>query len=207
MIGVETNLLLEIVNHNVKQQQYVCAGHVCSLLSNIFFLCQTDTILQLRALWILGEICDQLSRLPHPENASTPELRRMIHQCIPSSQRLPNPIELKRGSATIPLSGIDVPFHSSHLRGGIDGYRQFLRNKIRIENIDPDELVGKFIPNVVGKPFSVERSYVEEVARTTQSLPLLQMLEAGKAAKPRTLFLKFVLIKLHSRLNYRILEC
>lgn len=32
-------------------------------------------------------------------------------------------IDLKRTSNAIPLPGIDVPFHSSFLRGGIDSYR------------------------------------------------------------------------------------
>lgn len=72
-----------------------------------------------------------------------------------------------------------MPFHSSYLRGGIDTYRQFLKNKIRVEDIDPDQLVGKYIPNVIGRPFSVDRSFVEEVAKTTGSAPLMQMLEAG----------------------------
>ena len=28
VISRETQLLLEVVNHNVRSQQYVCAGHV-----------------------------------------------------------------------------------------------------------------------------------------------------------------------------------
>ncbi|KAL9609772.1 MAG: hypothetical protein Q9167_005484 [Letrouitia subvulpina] len=156
----ESHLLLEVVNHNVKQQQYVCAGH-------------------LRALWILGQVCDQLSHLPQPQNLTEAKIRQLVCRLVPSSQRLASPIELQRGTATIPLSGIDVPFHSSYLRGGIDTYRQFLKNKIRVENIDPDQLVGKYIPNVIGRPFSVERSFVEEVAKTTRSAPLMQMLEAA----------------------------
>lgn len=100
-----------------------------------------------------------------------------MQQHVLAAHRLSIPIELKRGAATIPLSGIDVPFHSTYLRGGIDTYRQFLKEKIVEQNIDPDQLIGKFIPNITGKPFSIERSYIEQVAECTGSVPLLQMLE------------------------------
>ncbi|KAI9878043.1 MAG: hypothetical protein M1830_002094 [Pleopsidium flavum] len=158
LIGHETQVLLEVVNYNIEQQQYVCAGH-------------------LRALWILGQVCHQLSRHPHPETLSAKELLQVVSQHVPASRRLPSPIELKRGAATIPLSGIDVPFHSTYLRGGIDTYRQFLKGKVFEQNIDPDQFVGKFIPNITGKPFSVERSYIEQVAEVTGSAPLRRMLE------------------------------
>lgn len=108
---------------------------------------------------------------------NTEDLQRVIDQHLTASHRLATPIDLKRGVATIPLSGIDVPFHSTYLRGGIDTYRRYLREKVLAQNINPDQLVGKWIPNVMGKPFSVERWYVEEVAERTGSAPLRQMLE------------------------------
>jgi fatty acid synthase subunit beta len=96
---------------------------------------------------------------------------------IAASERLLNPIKLERGTATIPLSGIDVPFHSTYLRDGIGPYRKFLASKILKENIDPEQLVGKYIPNVTGRPFSVDRKYVEDVADITHSSALRQVLE------------------------------
>ena len=99
-----------------------------------------------------------------------------MQQHVPAARRLSIPIELKRGAATIPLSGIDVPFHSTYLRGGIDTYRQFLKEKIVEQNIDPDQFIGKFIPNITGKPFSIDRSYIEQVAECTGSVPLRRML-------------------------------
>ncbi|KAL8830553.1 MAG: hypothetical protein Q9191_001360 [Dirinaria sp. TL-2023a] len=158
-IASHSGLLLEIVNYNVEQQQYVCAGH-------------------LQALWILGQTCDQLACDPRYKARNVDDIRETVLHQVPASSILPQPIELDRGRATVPLNGINVPFHSSYLRGGIDTYREYLKESIVEENIAPDRLVGRFIPNVIGKPFSVDRSYVEEVAQITGSVPLQRMLAA-----------------------------
>ena len=102
----------------------------------------------------------------------------MVLQLLPTAKSLASPIDLERGKATIPLSGINVPFHSSYLRTGIDNYRETLRQMVHKEDIFPERLVGKFIPNVMGKTFSVEKSYVEEVARMTGSEPLQRLIES-----------------------------
>lgn len=88
-------------------------------------------------------------------------------------------ITLPKGVATIPLVGIDVPFHSTVLRSGIEGYRSYLTEKIPLERIIPSQIVGKWIPNVIGKPFSLDREYVEEVQKITNSCPLKVLLEAS----------------------------
>lgn len=74
---------------------------------------------------------------------------------------------MPRGKATIPLTGIDIPFHSSALRGQIDDYREYLGRCIRVEDINVEELVGRWIPNVVGEVFGVGREFVERVAEVT----------------------------------------
>lgn len=100
----------------------------------------------------------------------------MIDRHLANATALPEPIQLQRGRATIPLPGVNVPFHSSYLRGGIPVYRQYLQSKIRKEDIVVDRLVGKYIPNLTGKPFSISRDYVEEVAMATNSHVLSQLL-------------------------------
>ena len=70
-----------------------------------------------------------------------------------------------------------MPFHSSYLRDGIDTYREYLKGKIRKEDVVVDRLVDKFIPNLTGKPFSISRSYVSEVAQATNSKALHQLLK------------------------------
>ncbi|KAL8757894.1 MAG: hypothetical protein Q9184_004091 [Pyrenodesmia sp. 2 TL-2023] len=86
-------------------------------------------------------------------------------------------IELHRGAATIPLRGIDVPFDSKFLRGGIGSYRKVLEEKIVDESIDAEKLVGKSIPNVTGMPFGVDKGYVELVREMTGSEVLGELLE------------------------------
>jgi fatty acid synthase subunit beta len=125
----------------------------------------------------MTQVLNQLARDPRAAQLQILELIEIVRKYVAASAALSSPIKLERGAATIPLSGIDVPFHSTYLRGGIGSYRKFLGGKILEENIDPDKLVGKFIPNVTGKPFSVDRRYVEEVAEMTGSTALRRVLE------------------------------
>ena len=131
---------------------------------------------QLRALLTLGSVCDNLAGLLCPEALSTGQLNDMVQEAYHSSLLLSKDIVLQRGMATTPLVGIDVPFHSTYLRGGIDIYRKYLTTKICEQDIAVDQLVGKWIPNVVGRPFSVDRAYVEEVIKITGSAPLQSLL-------------------------------
>ncbi|KAF4203473.1 hypothetical protein CNMCM8927_008618 [Aspergillus lentulus] len=173
-IATKTGELLEIVNYNVEGEQYVCAGHNFNL-------------------YALAEVLNSLSKLPchhisqwmhesssstgNDQSPSTTAISSLIHEAIRSAQALPKPIVLARGTATIPLSGIDVPFHSSHLRPGVAAWRNFLLTRIRPENVQPDALEGKFVPNVMGQPFSLDRAYIAEAARLTGSDTLRLALE------------------------------
>lgn len=96
-------------------------------------------------------------------------LVQIITECAKQTDGKPQPIELQRGFATIPLKGIDVPFHSTFLRSGVKPFRSFLLKKINRTTIDPSKLVGKYIPNVTAKPFELTREYFEEVYRLTNS--------------------------------------
>ena len=96
---------------------------------------------------------------------------------IIQSQDLSSETMLERGKATIPLNGVDIPFHSRVLRKDIEHYREYLKGAIRIEDVKPDELVGRWVPNVVGKAFSLDRSYIETVQEVTGSASLGELLE------------------------------
>ncbi len=74
--------------------------------------------------------------------------------------------------AYILVPGIDVPFHSSELHAGVDDFRQRLDDLLP-ESIDPSVLIGRYIPNLVPRLFTLDRSYVEEVAQYVDS-PLLK---------------------------------
>ncbi|KAL9046344.1 MAG: hypothetical protein Q9214_000797 [Letrouitia sp. 1 TL-2023] len=158
MVSKETATLLEIVNFNVDGRQYVCAGH-------------------LRALWTLTQVLNTLSQRHVPDKEA---LLKLVQQQVEEAFELAEPIELEQGLATTPLKGIDVPFHSTYLRNGIPAYKRYLEKSILEENIDVDTL-HSFIPNVMAKPFSTNRDYVEEVARTTESDSLRELLENKEA--------------------------
>jgi fatty acid synthase subunit alpha len=85
-------------------------------------------------------------------------------------------IKLERVFATIPLPGIDGPFHSRHLWAGVMPFRacklstellntsvltefQTFRKKINAAQLNPDILID--IPNLVAKSFEVSREYIQ----------------------------------------------
>ncbi|KAL2850268.1 acyl transferase domain-containing protein [Aspergillus pseudoustus] len=155
LISQETGLLLEVVNHNVRSRQYVCAGNI-------------------RTLFVLGQMCDELgtsTALESPES-----WKRSIHYYMAQAQKITGQTQLTRGRATVPLAGVDIPFHSQMLRGHIDNYRQYLRRSLRISDLDLSELVGRWVPNVVGKPFAVDVPYIRLVQEITGSQPLKDLL-------------------------------
>ena len=96
-------------------------------------------------------------------------LVEIIRECAKQTEVKAQPLELQRGFATIPLKGIDVPFHSTFLRSGVKPFRSFLLKKIIKNTIDPSKLVGKYIPNVTAKPFEITKEYFEEVYKLTNS--------------------------------------
>jgi len=102
LIADETQELLEVVNHNVRSQQYVCAGHV-------------------RSLHVMSQILDRFSTLSpqHSTQSSTGFLRQLVHLETIAAQIHSNSVALQRGKATIPLQGIEVPFHSRREYDGL----------------------------------------------------------------------------------------
>ena len=104
-------------------------------------------------------------------------LVEIIQECAKQTNSKPQPIELERGFAVIPLKGIDVPFHSTFLRSGVKPFRSFLLKKINKNSIDPSKLVGKYIPNVTAKPFELSKEYFQEVYKLTSSPRIAKILD------------------------------
>lgn len=77
--------------------------------------------------------------------------------------------------AVIPIPGIDVPFHSSRLVGGVADFRAHLDALIP-QSIDLDVLVGRYIPNLVARPFALSREFVESIAEVVDSQPIEEIL-------------------------------
>ncbi|KAJ2859979.1 fatty acid synthase alpha subunit Lsd1 [Coemansia aciculifera] len=139
--------LLEVVNYNVRGSQYVVAG-------------------TLHQLAVLRLVLDGIARLGVPTDG---DWQAHIAQIV--SNVLAKPIDSKpvQGRAIIPLPRIDVPFHSSQLLPSVDGFRLFLQDKIRPENIDYSALHLRYVPNLTAVPFEVSQEYFSLVHSITES--------------------------------------
>lgn len=89
----------------------------------------------------------------------------------------------KRAFVLIP--GIDVPFHSTVLRAGVPEFRTKLLDLLPAD-LQPELLIGRYIPNLVPKPFNLEREFVQEIGDLVPSEPLAEVLANWDewAAKP-----------------------
>ncbi|RLL99566.1 hypothetical protein CFD26_107307 [Aspergillus turcosus] len=151
-----TGLLIEIVNYNIHGQQYVCAGDV-------------------RALLCLTRLLDSQHEF-HLDNSSS--VGEALAQILPSIPQTPLSAEdLPRGSATTPLAGIDVPFHSSFMKDGIPAFRQFLYAYIQCQHVDPQRLIKRYVPNLTARRFDIDRAYFEVTESLTGSPVLRRVLD------------------------------
>ncbi|MDY3127313.1 MAG: DUF1729 domain-containing protein [Corynebacterium sp.] len=68
----------------------------------------------------------------------------------------------------IMIPGIDVPFHSSHLLGGVGDFRDHLSALIPAD-LNLDILIGRYIPNLVARPFELSEEFVQAIAKVVDS--------------------------------------
>ncbi|ORY03898.1 hypothetical protein K493DRAFT_311577 [Basidiobolus meristosporus CBS 931.73] len=160
----ESDSLLEIVNHNVENLQYVVTGDIVSLeaLEKVLNLLKND----------IKELIKQ------GEEKLFEHVLALIKTQVEVAKRkreVNGVFSLTRGSATIPLNGIDVPFHSSFLMWVVPGFRELLQQ--RIKDIDLEKLIGNYIPNLMGEVFTLEQGFVERVHKKTGSDLLKNILD------------------------------
>jgi malonyl CoA-acyl carrier protein transacylase/acyl dehydratase len=169
--------LCEIVNFNVENQQYVVAGELLALatLTNVLNFIKIKRI-------DVQEIRQKLT----PEELKS-KFEEIIVACKEQAkaEEVDGFITLKRGFATIPLAGIDIPFHSSHIWSGVGPFRTFISRKIDRTKLNVDLLIGKYIPNLTATPFSLEKEYVQTIFDCTQS-PRLDTVLKGWSKKDWT---------------------
>ncbi|MDO7868025.1 type I polyketide synthase [Nocardioides jiangxiensis] len=67
------------------------------------------------------------------------------------------------------VPGVDVPFHSGVLRGGVDDFRAKL-NDLLPQRIDAAPLVGRYVPNLVARPFSLDKEFVASILEVAPSV-------------------------------------
>ncbi len=95
------------------------------------------------------------------------------------------------------VPGIDVPFHSSALLGGVADFRKQLVAKLP-EHIDTEALVGRYIPNLYPHLFRIDRDYVQGVFDVCGSPILAEVLadwdvaSADRDALARTLVIELL---------------
>ena len=77
--------------------------------------------------------------------------------------------------AYIQVPGIDVPFHSAVLRGGVDEFRRSL-DRILPRDSDPALLIGRYIPNLVPRLYSLDRDFIAEIRDLVPAEPLDEIL-------------------------------
>ncbi|MDR7328405.1 type I polyketide synthase [Corynebacterium guangdongense] len=65
-----------------------------------------------------------------------------------------------RAYVTVP--GIDVPFHSSVLRPGVADFAKKLDELLPAE-LDLDALVGRYVPNLVARPFELTDDFIDSI--------------------------------------------
>jgi len=73
------------------------------------------------------------------------------------------------------VPGIDVPFHSSVLRVGVDDFRRSLE-RVLPRDQDANLIVGRYIPNLVPRPFTLDRDFVQEIRDLVPAEPLDEIL-------------------------------
>lgn len=158
-IATRTGLVLEMVNLNIRGKQYVCAGDK-------------------RCLEILRTVTDTLHA-----SLSVPDIAERCGELVEelaadATSSLATDVDLKGGKALIPLPGIDVPFHSSTMSSMAKLFRKTLVNAVDSEKVRTEELVGKWIPNVTGKPFALDKAYLDMVVELTGSSKLATLAAA-----------------------------
>lgn len=99
----------------------------------------------------------------------------------------------KRSFILVP--GIDVPFHSSVLRVGVDDFRRSLE-RVMPRDKDPELIIGRYIPNLVPRPFSLDRDFIQEIRDLVPAEPLDEVLadyDTWRNERPRELCRKIVI--------------
>lgn len=74
-------------------------------------------------------------------------------------------------SACIWVEGVDVPFHSPLLRGGVEAFRKTLQHTI--SEFHPEFLVDRYVPNLNAEPFRLDKDYAQSIFNLTES-PVLK---------------------------------
>ena len=152
--------LLEIVNYNVEHWQYVVSGNLTNLET---LTCVLNELRARKVDFAKLQASTPLAEVKRQLEAVVLEQLEKVMQTKAELEAAKKPFELTRGEATIPLPGIDVPFHSRFLLSGVAPFRSYLTHHMSPANIDVSLLINKYIPNLVASSFRLDRDYVQMV--------------------------------------------
>ncbi|KAG6887648.1 hypothetical protein C0995_013717 [Termitomyces sp. Mi166 len=62
-----------------------------------------------------------------------------------------------------------MPFHLRYLWAGMMPFHAYLSKKINLPHLNPDMLVGRYIPNLIVKSFDISKEYVQIIYGQTSS--------------------------------------
>ncbi|KAJ1900227.1 fatty acid synthase alpha subunit Lsd1, partial [Kickxella alabastrina] len=139
--------LLEVVNHNVHGAQYVVAG---------------ETRLLAALAVALGQISGAQREVT---KAAAAKALGRVDACADSDELA----ALLASRATLPVPGVDMPFHSSLLRPGVAVFRSLLLEHLPVSHVHVARLRGRYVPNLTAAPFDITRRYFESVHTLTGS--------------------------------------
>ncbi|KAH9454784.1 hypothetical protein Pst134EB_014845 [Puccinia striiformis f. sp. tritici] len=168
-ISKRCQVLLEIVNFNVEGRQYVLKIDIAEL---------QRTLSHEKVKEHLTEIVDEC----HKESLLQEPKQGFI---VP-----------ERGFASIPLPGIDIPFHSRYLWAGVMPFRAYLSKKLNPAHMNPELLIDKYILNLTAQPFQISKAYTERIYQQANSPRLeknfkkLGRRRMGSSRKPKQTWLR-----------------
>ena len=81
--------------------------------------------------------------------------------------------------AYVDIPGIDVPFHSRVLRPGVPAFAEKL-DSLLPEELDVDALVGRYVPNLVARPFELTRDFAASILEVVPAEAVQKLLDSGE---------------------------
>ncbi|ETV97148.1 holo-[acyl-carrier-protein] synthase [Aphanomyces invadans] len=172
LIEEQSGQLCQVVNFNVQDSQYVVAGELVNLE-------------------VLSRIMTTLRE--QPTSLETVGLESLVQESLVLVRSQKEALVskgktfgLKRGTSTIPLVGIDVPFHSRKLLSGVPAFRELMRPMLKKDVLFGNKalLESHYIPNLIAKPFSCTKEYVQEIVDLTGSPSLTPILANWDTTPP-----------------------
>eukprot|EP01114_Cavostelium_apophysatum_P006579 TRINITY_DN1795_c0_g1_i2.p1 TRINITY_DN1795_c0_g1~~TRINITY_DN1795_c0_g1_i2.p1 ORF type:complete len:3793 (+),score=1033.24 TRINITY_DN1795_c0_g1_i2:910-11379(+) len=139
--------IIQVVNYNVENWQYIVTGYNSNLET-------------------MRVALDFIKK--DPRKAIDAEMHNLITKTLAEYPDPDQVFTLSQGSASIPLPGIDVPFHSEYLLSEVPQFRNYLLKTIDPKKLDVSLLEAKYVPNLTAAPFEVSFEYAKNIIDGTK---------------------------------------